>query len=137
MDAEAQIEQANALHSIAALINEELERSGPEDWDSGILVLRSREDEEVDGWASVVWNADAEPGRMRLDLDTQPTLSAYRAATVAGAEQRWVTCLIEFHRSGKIRTRFEYEDLDRWSNGPDEPVQEYVARMRPQFDIPA
>ena len=139
MDAETQIDQATALHAIATLINKELNQSGPEDWETGILVLRPRdaEDEEVGQWLSAVWNPEGETGRLNLDFDALPTLNAYRAATLAGSEKRWVCCLIEFHRSGKLRTRFEHEDADGWWKLPEEHSDDYITRMRPKFDIPS
>ena len=139
MDADTQIEQASTLHAIAVYINEELNRSGPEDWETGILVMQpaKAEDDEVDSWLTLVWNVNGETGRLSLDFDVLDLLTAHRTATLVGADKRWATCLIEFHRSGKLRTRFEYEDANRWWRTGDESSEEFVTRMRPKFDIPS
>lgn len=127
---------AKATEAMANVAHETMLADGPEDWQSCSVVLRANglDDLRVIGWVGVAWSTSGETQALRIRSSHADTINAFRAATTADPQQApWVSALLQFDSDGKSRVQYEDADNARWWRDPSEQMDDYLARLKPEF----
>ena len=128
--------QADSVRAIGELADAQMTSDGPKDWARCSIVLKVNEasDDEVSGWIGLAWDAASKPQGLEIALEDREILNGFRTASTADAEQpRWMSCLLQFDRSGRSRVQYDFESATTWWRDGSEKMMAYVDRLAPSF----